>query len=111
MHTVNSEHILEQLRARSLDSVVQEQHGDVAVRLFRMLREKGFLEQQHASQLALVNEKTCRQHLYALYRSKYITLQEVPKRSDHAPATTIYLYGVVRGPACRLALPPRAAIL
>ena len=50
----------------------------------QVLRKIKYAEQNQIAELAMIPMKEARIHLYKMYRDKYITYQEVPRR-DHQP--------------------------
>lgn len=66
--------------------------GVRSARLCRVLLEKRHVEQQQLSELAMMSIKETRERLYQMYRDSVVTFQEVPKRADHYPNATIYLW-------------------
>ncbi|CAM9639940.1 unnamed protein product [Chrysoparadoxa australica] len=82
------------LRRKSLHSMLVERYGDGGARIFQVLLEKKYLEQGTISESCMMPPKECREKLYQLYRDRFVSLQEVSKRGDHNPSTTIYLWSV-----------------
>ncbi|KAJ3227828.1 DNA-directed RNA polymerase III subunit RPC3 [Chytriomyces hyalinus] len=73
---------------------VQERHGLVGARIWRLLKTKGMLGEKEVGKLALVSNKVARETLFALMNSGMIFLQDVPKTVDHAPSRTTFLFYV-----------------
>lgn len=46
----------------------------------------------------MIPMKEARMHLYKMYKDKYVTYQEIPRR-DHNPETTIFLWCINHGTA------------
>ena len=59
-----------------------------------MLLAKKYLDQGQISELAMMSPRETRERLYQMYRDQLVTFQEVPKRADHNPGTTYYLWTI-----------------
>jgi hypothetical protein len=78
----------------TVDSIIMEKFGEPSKRIFRLLLSARYLESKEISSMVLVAEKEVRQRLFALFSAGFLKLQEVPKRSDHSPQTTFYVWGI-----------------
>ena len=76
----------------SFVEVVDEETGKTTTRLCKVLAAKHYLEQNNLSELALLSPKDTRERLYQLFRDGLVTVREVPKRPDHNPNATFYLW-------------------
>jgi DNA-directed RNA polymerase III subunit RPC3 len=61
-------------------------------RALQVLLEKKYLEQAQLSELAMMSLKETRERLYQMYRDELVSFQEVPRRADHHPSQTFYLW-------------------
>ena len=92
--------ICENLKQRTMHNIVRERYssdakssdGDRNARICRVLMDKKFLDQQQLSELAMMSLRETRERLYHMYRDEMITFQEVPRRADHHPNQTFYLW-------------------
>ncbi len=92
--------IISNLRQRTLHSIIRERYstdasatdGDRNARICRVLLDKKFLDQQQLSELAMMSLRETRERLYHMYRDEMVTFQEVPRRADHHPNQTFYLW-------------------
>ena len=97
---VNVASIIRFLRERTMHSILTERYVDdneatngVCARIYQVLLHAKYAEQNQVADLAMIPMKEARIHLYQMYKDKYITYQEVPRR-DHNPETTIFLWCV-----------------
>jgi len=97
-YAVNVTGIMDFIRQRALHHILMERYetGDLAshgvcARIYQVLRKVKYAEQNQIAELALMPMRETRTHLYKMFKDKYITYQEVPKR-DHGPETTIFLW-------------------
>ncbi|KAJ4460412.1 putative dna-directed rna polymerase iii subunit rpc3 [Paratrimastix pyriformis] len=93
-YVINTAVIVEYLRHRCLESIVFEQHGMEAHRIFRLLHMKRQLEQKQIAEMAMLPVSECRRHLYGLLAREYLRLQEIPETADRQPSRTFYLWSV-----------------
>lgn len=77
-----------------IENLIQDQLGIEGVRCFRVLLERGFLEEKHVARLAFLSVKDAREVIGRLREHGWITLQEVSRTSDRAASRTIFLWGV-----------------
>lgn len=62
----------------------------------QVLQTVEFAEQNQIAELAMIPMKDARIHLYKMYKDKYITYQEVPRR-EHGPAETMIFLWCING--------------
>ena len=63
-----------------------------AVRILRVLFDKGRVDEKYLQELVLMSAKELRQRLASLHRAGFIDLQEVPREAQRQPSRTIYLW-------------------
>ena len=82
--------------------------GPLSARVVRLLLDRAQLEEKQVGDVALIPAKEARALLYKLLAAKVVHLQEIPRKPDHAPMNTYYLWSVVRPvwPACVVVAPP-----
>jgi len=61
---------------------------------YQVLLAKKYLDQGQISELAMMSPRETRERLYQMYRDQLVTFQEVPKRADHNPGNTYYLWTI-----------------
>ncbi|KAL4001676.1 RNA polymerase III subunit RPC82 helix-turn-helix domain family protein [Acanthocheilonema viteae] len=79
---------------RLVESAIRERLDSRAVRVFRLLMQKGFLEEDHVEKLAMLSSTEARKLCYQLLENEFVLMKHVAKTNDFAPARTIYLYYV-----------------
>ncbi|EPQ58252.1 hypothetical protein GLOTRDRAFT_36462 [Gloeophyllum trabeum ATCC 11539] len=82
------------LRRRVLEAVTRERHGDDAVRIVRLLLDRGKMDEKQISKVAMMAPKDVRPLLSALSADSLVSLQEVPRSADRNPTRTFYLWYV-----------------
>ncbi|KAI8999339.1 RNA polymerase III subunit RPC82 helix-turn-helix domain-containing protein [Gaertneriomyces semiglobifer] len=82
------------LRARVIESVIQERLGDGARRVWRILYHKSKLTDAQVAKFALIPSKNARGHLFELLKIGLAFIQDVPKTADHSAARTYFLWYV-----------------
>lgn len=93
-YVVHMKKIVDFLKQATSHSYIQLRFGTQSARIVRLLIEKRQLEQKTVGELALLPSNDARRRLYELYGEKLIKMQEIPKRSDHNPAFTIFCWSV-----------------
>ncbi|KAJ3153818.1 DNA-directed RNA polymerase III subunit RPC3 [Geranomyces variabilis] len=92
--SVNLKQASIELKARMMESVVQEKFGDAARRIWRILLLMQKLNETQVNKFALVPLKTARHCLYAMHNAGLAFIQDVPKTLDHSAARTFFLWYV-----------------
>lgn len=83
------------LRCQSLiESVIREKIDSRAVRIFRLLLQKGYLEEDQIEKLAMLSAKEAKQLCYDMIEHGFVSIRHVGKSNDFNTAKTIYLYHV-----------------
>lgn len=89
------------VKKKELDEYVQKQEilrmmgdrlGPPALRVVRMLIEKGKLDEKSLQEIGLLGAKDLRQTLAQLKQMGYVDLQEVPREAQRQPNRTIFLW-------------------
>ncbi|MFH4978734.1 hypothetical protein AB6A40_005443 [Gnathostoma spinigerum] len=78
----------------NLESVAREKIDSRAVRIIRLLLQKGYLSEEQIEKYAMLSSKETKELCYALLDHHLISIRHVPKTQDFAPARTFYLYHV-----------------
>lgn len=94
MYCVNIFKALSALCKAHLESVVQERFGSKSLRIFKVLLLKKHLEQKQIEEKAMVPAKEAKEILYNMFAQNFVTITEISKTPDHAPARTFYLFRV-----------------
>lgn len=75
-----------------LDSTIQARYGKLALRVVRMLRQKGKLEEKQVASCAMMRIKDIRALLTDLQFRGVLEAQELPKDNARQPSRTLYLW-------------------
>uniref|UniRef100_A0A915CJE7 DNA-directed RNA polymerase III subunit RPC3 n=2 Tax=Parascaris univalens TaxID=6257 RepID=A0A915CJE7_PARUN len=78
----------------NIESIIREKFDSVAVRIFRLLLQKGHLEEEQIEKLAMLSSKESKELCYTLLDEHFISVRHVAKTNDFAPARTFCLYHV-----------------
>lgn len=89
---VNFPSLVRTLVQSELDAMIHARFGKIAVRLIRMLRDKGMMEDQIMGKMAMMRVQDVRGVLTALQFHGLVEIQELPKDNGRQPSRTIYLY-------------------
>ena len=91
---LTTEAVLQRIKRSIAESYVLERYGERSVRIFRLLLDKGQLNQKLISDMALLPMKSVRTVLYKMMTDDMVKLQDVPKRADRNPQNTLYMWSV-----------------
>ena len=75
-----------------LDNTIQARYGRVALRIVRMLRDKGKLEEKQVATSVMMRIKDVRAVLTELQFHGILEAQELPKDNARQPSRTLYLW-------------------
>lgn len=78
-YTINVKHILEEITHATLDNIVLERFGSKALRIFRLIREKRYVEEGGLQQVVMIPAKETKMLTYQLMENHFIQLQELRK--------------------------------
>ncbi|MCJ1385800.1 RNA polymerase III subunit C82 [Xylographa soralifera] len=90
--TVNFPALARQLRLIELENIITTRYGVEALRIIRILQEKGKLDEKAIATFALMSQKTMRSILTTMHEGGHLDLQEVPRDNARQPARTIFLW-------------------
>ena len=82
------------MQRKIAEEFVFERYGEKSTRIFRLLLDKGQLDQKLVSELALIPMKHVRAMLYRMMQDGVIKLQEIAKRADRTPQNTYFMWSV-----------------
>eukprot|EP01138_Halocafeteria_seosinensis_P005960 gb/GECG01006092.1/.p1 GENE.gb/GECG01006092.1/~~gb/GECG01006092.1/.p1 ORF type:complete len:542 (+),score=53.09 gb/GECG01006092.1/:1-1626(+) len=86
--------IVSEIQQSIIVDTIKGQHGSNAARIYRLLYDRGALEDTKIADTALLPAKETRTLLYKLQRSGIIQALEVPKRSYYDPNMTLFCWHV-----------------
>jgi len=90
---VDMKHIITSLVEASMDCVVLEKFSSKAVRIFRYIREKRYVEEGQLQQVVMIPAKETKLLTYQLLENHFIHLQELRKSvAPTAPAKSFHLF-------------------
>ncbi|XP_052283471.1 DNA-directed RNA polymerase III subunit RPC3-like isoform X2 [Dreissena polymorpha] len=94
MYTINMMKAMTTICTAHVESVIQERFGSKSLRIFRVLILKKHLEQKQIEELVMIPAKEAKELLYNMFAQNFITITEISKTADHAPARSFYLFRV-----------------
>ncbi|GMT27145.1 hypothetical protein PFISCL1PPCAC_18442, partial [Pristionchus fissidentatus] len=77
-----------------VDSLVREQIDSKALRIRRLIRTRGYLEEETIDKTVMMSAKQTRDLLYSMLEENFVCVKPIGKTNDFAPARTIGLYYV-----------------
>ena len=90
--TVDFEPLMAKVRESELDRTIFDNYGNSALRLVRLLKRYGKLEEKQLPNLALMKSKDIRTKMVELHHAGMVDIQEIPKDTAHAVNRTIFLW-------------------
>lgn len=90
--TVDFEPLVQILREAELDTVMEQSVGRDGMRLVRILRQKGKLDEKTLPTLALMTKGDVQKKMLEMQMIGYVDMQEVPRDNNRTASRTIFLY-------------------
>lgn len=94
MYKVNYKEAIFSLTVSTIDNIVQERFGSKCLRLFRLIRQKKYLEQKQIEDMAMFPAKDAKEMTYRMLSKGFVHVKEISRTPDHAPSRTFYLFHV-----------------
>ena len=105
MYVINFKHIFGQLAAATMDNVVFERFGSKALRIFRVIKEKKYIEESQIQGIVMIPTKETKSLTYQLLENNFIHLQELRKSMvSSTPSKSFYLFYVDLNHVARMLL-------
>ncbi|KXJ96544.1 RNA polymerase III subunit RPC82-domain-containing protein [Microdochium bolleyi] len=102
--TVDFPELLQQLRTMELDILIEETFGRHALRLVRILREKGKVDDKTLPTLALMRKPDVHTKMVEMELAGVLDVQEVPRDNNRAANRTIFFWWFDKDRAFKRAL-------
>ena len=80
------------LRQIELEKILLARYGTAALRIVRILYQKGKLEEKVLTKTALLNQKAMRHDLATMHKAGHLELQEIPRDNNRQPARTMFFW-------------------
>ncbi|XP_076639029.1 RNA polymerase III subunit C isoform X2 [Colletes latitarsis] len=94
-YSVNMKGAFNQLAWTTLDNIVTVRFGSKAARIFRLVRNRKYIEQEQIQQLAMIPAKEAKYLTYTLLQENYLQMQEIKKGGVSAtPMKTFFLFHI-----------------
>lgn len=90
--TVDFDQLLERLRDAELDAYIEQSFGRYGLRLTRILREKGKLDEKLLHSSALMKKSDVQGKMLAMQMAGLVDVQEVPKDSSRMANRTLFFW-------------------
>jgi len=89
---IEYENVGRRLRFKIFETFVRERWGELAIRVLRLLIDKGKMDEKQIAKIAMMSKKDVQPLLTKLASASLISLQEVPRGADRSAMRTIYLW-------------------
>ncbi|KAI5462199.1 RNA polymerase III Rpc82, C-terminal [Mariannaea sp. PMI_226] len=90
--TVDFTQLMERLRETELDAMIEQSHGRHGLRLTRILREKGKLDEKMLHSAALMKKSDVQGKMLAMQMAGVVDVQEVPKDNLRLANRTLFFW-------------------
>ncbi|KAM0556797.1 hypothetical protein ACHAPJ_005857 [Fusarium lateritium] len=90
--TVDFGRLMSRLRETELDAIIEQSHGRHGLRLTRILREKGKLDEKMLPAAALMKKGDVQGKMLAMQMAGIVDVQEVPKDSSRLANRTLFFW-------------------
>ncbi|KAF5003731.1 hypothetical protein FDECE_9739 [Fusarium decemcellulare] len=90
--TVDFNRLMGRLRETELDAIIEQSHGRHGLRLTRILREKGKLDEKMLPSAALMKKTDVQGKMLAMQMAGIVDVQEVPKDSSRLANRTLFFW-------------------
>lgn len=90
--TVDFGQLMHQLREKELDAVIEQSFGRQGLRLTRILREKGKLDEKMLHTSALMKKGDVQGKMLAMQMAGLVDIQEVPKDNSRMANRTLFFW-------------------
>jgi DNA-directed RNA polymerase III subunit RPC3 len=84
--------LIDTLIQRNIDATIMSKLGPVHMRVVRMLRDKGRIDEKQIAAASMMRLKDVRSFLTQLQYAGFVESQDVPKDNQRQPSRTIFLY-------------------
>ncbi|KAF5109525.1 hypothetical protein DV453_001444 [Geotrichum candidum] len=86
------EELRETLKRVSYEQIIENKFGPLALRLFRIIKDKGMVNDELLARTALLRADTIARLTATLHDFGALDLQEVPRSNDRTPVKTFFLW-------------------
>ncbi|CAK7566585.1 MAG: RNA polymerase III subunit C82 [Sporothrix epigloea] len=90
--TVDFEPLLQRLRESELDNAIERKSGRYALRLARILRDKGKLDEKTLPTMALMKKSDVQNKMLEMQMHGFVDMQEVPRDTNRSASRTLFLW-------------------
>lgn len=84
--------LTKRLVQKNIDATIMSRLGGVHMRVVRMLRDKGRIDEKQIAAMSMMRLKDVRSVLTQLQYAGFVESQDVPKDAQRQPSRTIFLY-------------------
>lgn len=90
--TVDFEPLMRSLREMELDTVIERSVGQTGLRLVRILRKVGKMDEKTLPNMALMSKGDVQRLMLKMQMFGYVDMQEVPRDNNRTASRTLFLY-------------------
>lgn len=90
--TIDFSRLMERLRESELDAMIEQSHGRYGLRLTRILRERGKLDEKMLPSAALMKKSDVQGKMLEMQMAGIVDVQEVPKDGSRLANRTLFFW-------------------
>lgn len=90
--TVDFEQLFKRLRESELDNAIERKVGRQGLRLARILRDKGKLDEKTLPTMALMKKSDVQNKMLEMQMQGFVDMQEVPRDNNRSASRTLFLW-------------------
>jgi len=90
--TVDFQQLMGRIRDMELDAIIEQSHDRYGLRLTKILREKGKLDEKMLYTAALMKKSEMQQKMLAMQMAGLVDIQEVPKDNSRLANRTLFFW-------------------
>lgn len=96
LYTINMANAFQQLAWSAIENVITQKFGSKAMRIFRVVRSRKFIEQEEIQREAMIPAKEAKLFTYKLLEENFIQIQTIkkPGGGGMGPAKAFYLFHI-----------------
>uniref|UniRef100_A0A0A9WE05 DNA-directed RNA polymerase III subunit RPC3 n=1 Tax=Lygus hesperus TaxID=30085 RepID=A0A0A9WE05_LYGHE len=91
---VNFVEAFRSLATATVESIVEHRFGPKSARIFRLVRSKKYIDQEHLQKIAMIPDKEAKQLTYKLIQGSFLHMHDLKKSSSAGPTKSFYLLHV-----------------
>ena len=90
-YTFDMVSMFERLSYCVIEQIISKKYGSNSARIFRLVRDRSFIEPDHIQKFAMIPAKDCKSIIYLLIQEGYLKIKEFRRSSSNVPFVFLYI--------------------